>query len=124
MKRRTDRLLAAASLLILMLAVVPGMAYTGAWSGTEGDLRVIIAEDAVGAHAAHGQGHDHGTVGQHCRVGPSKCTSQPSFVSTVRLGERVWTPVPPDLSHEIAGPAPYLAFQAPAYRVKPPPRPA
>ena len=122
MIRRNDRRLAAASFLILFLAVVPGMAYTGAWSGPEGDLQVIVAEEPAGAHQHHSDGHSHGSGIQQCRVGPSKCTAQPSFVSTTSLGDQDWTPAPPSLSRELTTPGHDLAFQAPVYRMKPPPR--
>lgn len=122
MDRRTDRRLAAASFLILFFAVVPGMAYTGAWSGPEGDLEVIVAKEAPGAHEHHGDGHTHSSGVQQCRVGPSKCTGQPSFVSTTTLSEEAWIIAPPSLSHELFGPVSDLAFQGPVYRMKPPPR--
>ncbi len=121
MNRRTDRRLAAASFLILFLAVVPGMAYTGAWSGPEGDLQVIVGE-TTGAHQHYADGHSHGSGIQECRVGPSKCTGQPSFVSTTTLSDEAWTIAPPQLSHELSTPGHDLAFQAPVYRMKPPPR--
>lgn len=122
MNRQTDRRLAAASFLILFLAVVPGMAYTGTWSGPEGDRQVIVAEEPDGAHNHYGDGHSHGSGIQQCRAGPSKCTGQPSFVSTTPLGDQTWMLAPPSLSHELFGPSHEFAFQAPTYRMKPPPR--
>lgn len=120
-----NRLLSAASLVILFLAVVPGMAYTGAWSGPEGDIDVIVAEEPAGAHQHdHGDGGPHGAGVQQCRVGPSKCTGQPSFVSTTMLGDEAWTLAPPSLTHELFGPGRDIAFQPPVYRMKPPPREA
>jgi len=123
MNRRTNPRLAAASFLILLLAVVPGMAYTGAWSGPEGDLTVIVAEEPAGGHY-HDDGHSHGAGVQQCRVGPSKCTGQPSFVSATTLADDAWTIAPPQLSHEIFGARHDLALQPPVYRTKPPPRAA
>lgn len=120
-----NRLLSAASLVILFLAVVPGMAYTGAWSGPEGDITVIVAEEPAGGHQHdHGDGGSHGAGVQQCRVGPSKCTGQPSFVSTTMLGDEIWTIAPPSLTHELFGPGRDIAFQPPVYRMKPPPREA
>lgn len=123
MNRRTNRLLSAASLVILFLAIVPGMAYTGAWSGPEGGIDIIIAETpASGHHHDQVSGHSHTGDFQQCRVGPSKCTSHPSFVSTTTIGDEAWTAAPPQLSHEIFGPGRDLAYQPPVYRMKPPPR--
>ncbi len=120
-----NRLLSAASLVILFLAVVPGMAYTGTWSGPEGDITVIVAEEPPAAHHHdHGDGGAQGAGVQQCRVGPSKCTGQPSFVSTTMLGDEAWTIAPPQLSHEIFGSGHDLAMQPPVYRMKPPPREA
>ena len=123
MNRRTNRRLAAASFLILMLAVVPGMAYTGAWSGPEGDVQVIVPTD-TGEHHHGADGHSHAGGIQECRVGPSKCTGQPSFVSATRLDGEDWAIVPPTFSHAIFGHDHDLAFDAPVYRMKPPPREA
>jgi hypothetical protein len=120
-----NRLLSAASLAILFLAVVPGMAYTGTWSGPEGDITVIVAEEPPAAH--HHDPADGGSQGagvQQCRVGPSKCTGQPSFVSTTTFSDEAWMIAPPQLSHEIFGPGHDLAMQPPVYRMKPPPREA
>jgi hypothetical protein len=119
-----NRLLSAASLAILFFAVVPGMAYTGAWSGPEGDVTVIVAEEAAASHHHdHTNGDSHGAGGaEQCRVGPSKCTGQPSFVSTTWLGGQAWSLVPPSQAREIFGPGHELAFQPPVYRMKPPPR--
>ena len=119
------RLRAAVSLAILFLAVVPGMAYTGTWSGPEGDLTVIVAEEPAAAHHHnHADGGSHGAGVQQGRVGPSKCTGQPSFVSTTTLADEAWAIAPPQLSHEIFGPGRDIAFQPPVYRMKPPPRAA
>jgi hypothetical protein len=95
------------------------MAYTGTVR-PEGDLDVIVAETSGSHH--HDDGHSHGAGVQQCRVGPSKCTSQPSFVSTTTLGDDAWTVTPPQLSHELFGPGRDLAYQPPVYRMKPPPR--
>ncbi len=123
MNRRTNPRLAAASFLILMLAVVPGMAYAGAWSGPEGDVQVILPPDTDGHHH-DADGHSHASGIQECRVGPSKCTGQPSFVSATRLDGEEWAIVPPSLSHEVFPPGHDLALDAPVYRMKPPPREA
>ena len=118
-----NRLLEAASFVILFFAVVPGMAYTGTWSGPEGDIDVIVAEEpAASHHHNHADGGSHGAGVQQCRVGPSKCTGQPSFVSTTTLADEAWAIAPPQLSHEIFGPGRDIAFQPPVYRMKPPPR--
>ena len=123
MRQQTNtRLVAAASFLFLMLAVVPGMAYTGTWSGPEGDINVIVAEEPTGSHHDHAGGQPHGSGEQQCRVGPSKCTSHHSFVSTTWIGDGAWTIVPPSQAQQIFAPEPGPGTQPPVYRLKPPPR--
>jgi hypothetical protein len=124
MYRRLNRRLAVLSFAVLFLAVVPGMAYTGSWADTEGEVTVIVPREQTGGHNHPGDHHNQATGIQQCRVGPSKCTGQPSFVSATRSGDDDWTPAPADLSHEMAGSEPYVAFQPPVYRMKPPPRQA
>jgi len=117
-----SRILAAASFLILMFAVVPGMAYTGMWSVPEGEVRVIVAEEPAGSQHTHADGHVHENDSQRCRVGPSRCTSQPSFVSTTWVGGDAWTIVPPGEAEEAPAGGVVLAPEEPLYRMKPPPR--
>lgn len=130
--RIRPRLLAAASFLTLMLAVVPGIAYTGSWAVPEGEVRVIVAEEPTAGHDGRSHHHDghshhhhgdaHGSDVQKCRVGPTKCTSQPSFVATTWAGGGVWTPAPPAQTLEVAGAGAEPGVQPPVYRQKPPPR--
>jgi len=97
------------------------MAYTGAWSVSEGEVRVIVAQEPAGSQS-HADGHSHQSDFQRCRVGPSKCTSQPSFVSTTWIGGDAWTIVAPTEAAEAPGTGHESPPEPPLYRLKPPPR--
>lgn len=98
------------------------MAYTGAWSVPEGEVRVIVAQEPAGSQHTHTDGHSHESDVQKCRVGPSRCTSQPSFVSTTWIGGDAWSIVPPREAVEALGGGHESPREPPLYRLKPPPR--